>query len=77
MKYIEPVEKEPPVPEERIRYLRDSIKREFKTGILNWYVLYTKYSISYRIPVPAATPPTGSKAEKIRIKVEAQAEEGK
>ena len=77
MKYFEPVEKEPPVPEERIQYLRDSIKREFKTGILNWYVLYTKYSINYRIPVPAATPPTGSKAEKIRIKVEAQAEEGK
>jgi len=77
MRNFQPIGEERPVPEERVQFLRDSIRRDFKREYINWYVLYTRYSSSYRIPVPAVTPPTGRKGEKIRIKVEAQAEEGK
>lgn len=49
MEYFRPVEGEPPVPEERVDYLRNIIRRDFKTGIINWYVLYTWYSIKYRM----------------------------
>lgn len=77
MKYFEPVGEEPPVPAEKVQFLRDSIRRDFKREYINWYVLYTRYSISYRIPEPATTPPTGRKSERISVKVEAQAEEGK
>ena len=59
MKYFEPIEEEPPVPEERIQYLRNAIRRDFGKEIINWYNLYSIYSIKYRIPRPAVTPPTG------------------
>ena len=77
MRYFEPVEEEGPVPEERVHFLRDSIRRDFKREFINWYVLYSRYSLSYRIPVPAATPPTGRNGVKISVKIDAQPEEGK
>lgn len=77
MKYFEPVGEEPPVPEEKVQYLRDSIRQNFKREYINWYVLYTRYSISYRIQEPATTPPTGRKVDKIKVKVRVQAEEEK
>lgn len=61
MRNFQPIREEPPVPEERIQFLRDSIRRDFKTDIINWYVLYTRYSLKYRIPYPAVTPPPGPK----------------
>ena len=67
MEYFRPVEDEPPIPEKNVQYLRDYIRREFKTGIINWYVLYTWYSISYRIPPkPAEDSPKGRKGSRIR-----------
>ena len=77
MEYFEPVEEVKPVPEDKVHYLRESIRRDFKREYINWYVLYSRYSLSYRMPVPAATIPTGRKRDKIRVKVEVQAEEGK
>lgn len=77
MKNFRPIEEEPPVPEERIYFLRESIRRDFKKQYINWYVLWARYSGSYRIPVPAVTPPTGRKGGQIRVKITAQAEEGK
>jgi hypothetical protein len=69
MRSFKPVEEPQPVPEERVHFLRESIRRDFKREYINWYVLYSRYSISYRIPAQAATPPTG------RNKVKSQAEE--
>ena len=57
MRYFEPIGAEAPVPEERIQYLRETLRREFKTTFINWYGLYHKYSMEYRAPHPAATPP--------------------
>ena len=73
MEYFRPVGDEPPVPEERVLSLRNTIKRDFKREYINWYVLYTRYSISYRIPPEkrSAPTPTGRKGAK------ASAEEGK
>lgn len=58
MKYFQPVEDEPPIPDIQEDFLRDYIRREFKTGIINWYVLYTWYSIKYRMDTPPKGPET-------------------
>ena len=64
MKYFMPIREEPPVPEERIQYLKNAIRRDFGKEIINWYNLYSMYSIKYRIPRPAVTPPTGFNLKK-------------
>lgn len=75
MENFRPVEEEPPVPEERVQFLRDSIRREFKREYINWYVLYSRYSIGYRIPEPDTNSPTGRSGERKRAKTKAHAEE--
>lgn len=78
MEIFSPVEEAQPIPEERIKYLRDYIKRDFKTGTTNWYVLYTWYSINYRNPLEIAVPETRWIYESKRKKAkENRAEEGK
>ena len=77
MRNFQPIGEEPPVPEERIRFLRDSIRRDFGREYINWYVVFSIYSTSYRAPAPAVTPPTGRKDEKFSIKFMSQTEEGK
>lgn len=79
MRGFQPVEEPPPVPEERVYFLRDSIRRDFKRQYINWYVLWSRYSSRYRIPVPAVTPPTGRRKDRININIEisAHTEEGK
>ena len=72
-----PVEEAPPIPEERISYLRDYIKRDFKTGTTNWYVLYTWYSVKYRNPVEVAVPAPRFIHQLKSRKSKERAEEGK
>lgn len=74
MRAFRPVGEEPPVPEDRVIFLKESIRREFKQSYINWYVLYSRYSVNYRMPENLKAPTTGrdilSETEK------AQAEEG-
>lgn len=73
MRSFEPIGAEPPVPEERIKFLRDSLRRDFKKTFIDWYGLYYDYSIDYRKPRPAARPPE----PQIDIEIaEAKAHEG-
>lgn len=71
-----PVEEAPPIPEERIDYLREYIKRDFKTGTTNWYVLYTWYSVKYRNPVEVAVPAPRFIQKSKKRKEKENAEEG-
>lgn len=77
MRNFQPIGEEPPVPEERLQFLRDSIRRDFKREFINWYVLYARYSLKYRIPVPAVTPPPGPKITMSIEAVRPETEEGK
>lgn len=73
MRSFEPIGAEAPVPEERIKYLRDTLRRDFNKTFINWYGLYHEYSMSYRKPHPAANPPE----PKLDIEItEARAHEG-
>lgn len=55
MQNFQPLEAAPPVPEENMQYLKDRIRQGFKQGTINWYVLYTKYSLDYRYNIPYVT----------------------
>ena len=76
MEIFTPVKEAPPIPEERIDYLREYIKRDFKTGTTNWYVLYTRYSIKYRNPVEVAVPAPHFVQQSKKRKSKGHAEEG-
>ena len=73
MSYFEPIGAEAPVPEERIKYLRDTLRRDFKKAYIEWYRLYDEFSGEYRGSRPSAQPPE----PQIDIEItEAKAHEG-
>lgn len=73
MSYFEPIGAEAPVPEERIQYLRDILRRDFKKAFINWYKLFDEFSGEYREPRPSAKPPEPQIDKEI---TEARANEG-
>jgi len=73
MRSFQPIGAEAPVPEERIKYLRETLRRDFGKSFINWYALYHEYSMQYRKPRPTPAPPE----PKLDIEIaEARAHEG-